>query len=70
MNDKLSKLEGALEVLTNQIVAINAGTANALQMMDAQLNQIQQVNSYRTNMANSNGMGNPSRNPGRAGRTS
>tara|TARA_Y100001963_G_C6585410_1_gene355435 strand:+ start:38 stop:448 length:411 start_codon:yes stop_codon:yes gene_type:complete len=61
LKDKLNQMEGQLQILAGQIIGINQGTANALQVMDAQLNQMasQQMASYQQmNQAPSSGMAN------------
>ena len=61
LKEELNQIKGQLQILANQIIGINQGTANALQVMDAQLNQMasQQMASYQQmNQASSSGMAN------------
>ena len=70
MTEEIHQLKGAVEILANQLMGVSQGTANAMQAMDQQLNQMrqQQMASYRSmNPATSSGMGNQYQSQGQEG---
>jgi hypothetical protein len=69
LTEEMNQIKGGLEILANQVITINQGTANALQVMDAHLTQMRQQQASYQSMSQgiSPGMASPYQNQGQEG---